>query len=52
MRRVCTEDELLERWTLAPEERLFVLGKSSTHSLGFALLLKFLQAQGRFPRDP
>jgi hypothetical protein len=52
MRRACTEDELLERWTLAPEERLLVLSKSSTHSLGFALLLKFLQAQGRFPHDP
>ena len=52
MRRACTEDELLEQWTLAPEERLLVIGKAGAHSLGFAMLLKFLQAEGRFPRDP
>jgi hypothetical protein len=52
MRRACTEDELLAQWTLAPEERLLVLGRAGTQSLGFAMLLKFLQAEGRFPRDP
>jgi Domain of unknown function (DUF4158) len=52
MRRACTEDDLLEQWTLAPEERLLVLAKAGAHSLGFAMLLKFLQAEGRFPRDP
>ena len=52
MQRSSTEDELLEQWTLRPEERLLILGNSGAHSLGFALLLKFLQAEGRFPRDP
>jgi hypothetical protein len=37
MRRACTEHELLEQWTVAPEERLLVLGKSGTHSLGVTL---------------
>jgi hypothetical protein len=41
MRRTCTEEELLEKWTLAPEERLLIASKSGAHSLGFALLLKF-----------
>jgi len=52
MRRTCTEEELLEKWTLVPEERLLIASKSGAHSLGFSLLLKFVQAEGRFPRDP
>ena len=52
MRHTFTEEELLEKWTVAPEERLLIASKSGAHSLGFALLLKFMEAEGRFPRDP
>lgn len=43
--------ELVERWTLvgANEEEL-IKGKRGATKLGFALLLKFYTAYGRFPR--
>lgn len=52
MKRDWNGDELAEYWTLAPEERLLVLNKTGPHALGFALLFKFFQAEGRFPRQP
>jgi Domain of unknown function (DUF4158) len=42
----------LERWTLAPDERLLVFARTSASGLGFAALLKFFQAEGRFPWYP
>jgi hypothetical protein len=50
MKRHWEIDELLEQWTLTPEERAFVLDtKTEVSSLGFALLLKWFQYEGRFP---
>ncbi|MCH9662148.1 MAG: Tn3 family transposase [Gammaproteobacteria bacterium] len=44
-------DEIIERFTLLPEEVSF-LGSNDPHNqLGKALLLKFFQSEGRFPED-
>ncbi len=45
------QDELIERWTLASNELLLLMNKSGPGRLGFAALLKFFQAEGRFPSD-
>jgi hypothetical protein len=45
-------DDLAERWTLAPDERLLVFSRTSASGLGFTVLLKFFQAEGRFPWHP
>jgi hypothetical protein len=42
--------ELVERWTLVGDEHDLVSGKRGATRLGFALLLKFYTAYGRFPR--
>ena len=44
-----TQDELIERWTLAPSELVLLMNKSGPGRVGFAALLKFFQAEGRFP---
>jgi len=44
-------DELTEHWTLTPGERQRTLSKREPSRLGFAVLLKFFQHQGRFPRS-
>jgi len=49
MKRDLTPDELIERWTLAPNEILLLMNKSGAGRLGFAAMLKFFQAEGRFP---
>ena len=43
-------DELIERWTLLPDEQTLLKGKASANRLGFSLLLKFYTHAGRFPR--
>ncbi len=43
-------DELVEHWTVLAEERELIAGKRGPTRLGFALLLKFYTAHGRFPR--
>lgn len=43
-------DELIDRWTLLPDELALMHGKASDSRLGFALLLKFFTDAGRFPR--
>ena len=50
MKQMWTMDELLEQWTLQPDERTLLNGKLKTHQLGVAALLKFFQIEGRFPR--
>jgi len=50
MKRTWTADELLEHFTLLPDELVAVGNKSGTTRLGFAVLLKCLQYEGRFPR--
>ena len=42
-------DELLEHWTLLPGEKRLLANKSGATRLGFAVLLKFFQHEGRFP---
>src|ERR1700756_1241699 len=44
-------DELLEHWTLLPGENRLLANKSGATRLGFAILLKFFQHAGRFPRQ-
>ena len=44
------EDELIEHWTLIGRELAEVAGKRGPTRLAFALLLKFYDRRGRFPR--
>ena len=48
--RAVDEDELIGNWTLAGEELELLLGRRGPTKLAFALLLKFHQIHGRFPR--
>jgi hypothetical protein len=48
--RIVDEDELIEHWTLVGEELILVAGKRGPTKLAFALMLKFHQRHGRFPR--
>lgn len=51
MKRQWSEEELVERWTLFPDE-LELAGRKSPHTrLGFAVMLRFFAGEGRFPRD-
>lgn len=51
MKHRWTEEELIERWTLFPDE-LALLGAKTGHTrLGFAVMLRFFAEEGRFPRD-
>jgi hypothetical protein len=52
MQRKWTVEELSEQWTLLPEEAPWLANKSGATRLGFAVLLKFFQIEGRFPRQP
>jgi TnpA family transposase len=49
MKQVCTQDEVIEQWTLAPGELVLLINKSGAGRISFAALLKFFQAEGRFP---
>ncbi|HSH82141.1 MAG TPA: Tn3 family transposase, partial [Herpetosiphonaceae bacterium] len=50
MKRAWDTDELIEHWTLTPDE-LALLGTKTGHNrLGCALLLKYIQLEGRFPQ--
>lgn len=44
------EDELIEHWTLVDEEMELLAGRRGPTKLAFALMLKFHQLHGRFPR--
>ncbi|MGB6165620.1 MAG: DUF4158 domain-containing protein [Pseudonocardiaceae bacterium] len=48
--RTVDEDELIEHWTLVGAELDLLAGKRGPTKLAFALLLKFHQQHGRFPR--
>lgn len=50
MKQIWTLDELIEHWTLQSDETALLAFKSEQYRLGFALLLKFFQLEGRFPR--
>src|SRR5881227_3637772 len=51
MKRTWTSEELLEHFTLLPDELTVVGNKSGATRLGFAVLLKCLQYEGRFLRS-
>src|SRR6266852_8790246 len=51
MKRTWTSEELLEHFTLLPDELTAVGNKSGATRLGFAVLLKCLQYEGRFLRS-
>ena len=46
MKRQCTRKELVEHWTLAPEELALLANKRGATRLGFALLLKASLLEG------
>ena len=50
MKRRWTQEELIERFTLDSKELGYLKGMVNHNRLGFAVLLKFFQHEGRFPR--
>jgi hypothetical protein len=50
MKRHWETEELVEHWTLLPSELNLLTHKTEVNRLGFALLLKFFQYAGCFPR--
>lgn len=51
MKRRWTEEELVERWTLFPDELALVGAKTGHTRFGFAVMLRFFAGEGRFPID-
>lgn len=51
MKRSWTEEELVEQWTLFPDELALVGAKTGHTRLGFAVMLRYFAGEGRFPRD-
>lgn len=51
MKRHWEVDELIEHWTLLPDEEALLGNKTGCNQLGFAVLLKFFQLETRFPKD-
>ena len=51
MKRDWTIPELQEYWTLQPGELNLLTSKNDENRLGFALLLRFFQIEGRFPES-
>jgi TnpA family transposase len=52
MQREWHADELIEHWTMLPHDRKLLGNKSGPTRLGFAVLLKYFQYEGRFPQHP
>lgn len=50
MKREWNADELAEHWSLRPAEKDLLGNKNGATRLGFAVLLKFFQHEGRFPK--
>lgn len=51
MKRVWSHDDLEQLWLLNGDEHDLIPGRTARNRLGFALLLKFFQLEGRFPND-
>ena len=49
MKRLWKLEELMEHFTLLPDEKALLANKSGSNRLGFAVLLKFFQMEARFP---
>src|SRR5712691_4302992 len=52
MKREWSAEELVEHWTVLPSEETEVQTKRSAARLGFVVLLKCFQYEGRFPDRP
>ena len=52
MKRAWHPEELVEHWTIVPEDWPLIEPKQSATRLGFAVLLKCFQYAGAFPRAP
>jgi hypothetical protein len=52
MKREWHSDDLIEHWTMLPRDRKLLGNKSGPTRLGFAVLLKYFQYEGRFPQYP
>jgi TnpA family transposase len=52
MKREWHVEELIEHWTMLPQEHKLLGNKSGPTRLGFVVLLKYFQYEGRFPRHP
>jgi Domain of unknown function (DUF4158) len=50
MRREWTPEDLIASWTLVKDDWRLVGNKTGATRLGFALLLKFFELEGRFAR--
>ena len=50
MKHLWAHEELIENFTLSPVERKLLANKTTVSKLGLAVLLKFFQYEGRFPR--
>ena len=51
MKQKWTLDELIDNWMLLPDEQILVTRyKTAPNRLGAALLLKYFEIEGRFPR--
>jgi hypothetical protein len=51
MKRQWQTEELVEQFTLLPDEMALLDNKVGVNQLGFAVLLKFFQLEARFPRS-
>jgi TnpA family transposase len=51
MKRQWQTEELVEQFTLLPDEMALLDNKVGVNRLGFAVLLKFFQLEARFPRS-
>ena len=49
MRQQWQDNELIESWTLEPEDLKLIRNKTGKTRLGFAVLLKFFELEARFP---
>ncbi len=51
MKRHWEPHELIQHWTLLPAELELLANKTGATRVGFALLLKHFQIEGRFPHS-
>lgn len=51
MKKIWQPEELVEYWTLLPEELALLNQKNDENRLGFAILLKFFEIYARFPEN-
>src|SRR3954449_4878522 len=51
VKRYWDEQELAEHWSLNVEELELLANRTDRSRLGLAVMLKFFQMEGRFPRD-